>query len=995
MGAANCCKKPDEIVIEELKYVSPDDNKINAIDQGGFPQDTEQVYRANANGEEDNGQGQIVSNQNLYEQEGTSSKIAGTYEVPINVSRPQNNYEEGNESNNVRSSQQNENQNLQSQNDEEGQYEYPENENEDPNAYEEIQEEEEVVEYDDAYANQMAAAENLNAIKMAQQSQQGNMINYNLQGQNLGGVDLKALAALPGQQALIQKQLELQQLQQAASKGNPQQGGLDINNFLQKQNEGATLIHQKNNLATVTTLSGNEDISKFFKQKNMSQIGPNELKQKEQMSEAQVNVQHFQKAVSQQIGPVDLKGLGNLDLKQVRTGIPIIDMKDLPEVFGSSDINKYKQITTTTKTEIIGNGPANSANPANSTNPAVSKLIKIEENEELPATFGSSDINNFGLKGQQTAKVTTITTTEKTGSQDRDEPKDSHNVKQTTITTTKVIGNLDMKDLPEVFGSSDINNYKKTTTTTTTKVIGNLDKKNLPDGPSDISHFKQTTTTTETTGNVDSKNKPDKTDSTDANNFKQIITTTTKEGIIDMKDLPEVFGSSDINKYKQTVTTITKEEKIDNKDSPNNNDFKQITTTVTKEEFINMKDLPEVFGSSDINKFKQTTTTITKEGIIDNKDSPNNNDFKQTTTTVTKQGIIDMKDLPEVFGSSDINNYKQTTTTTTTTKTIGSTDQSGNPENKNVEQTTTTVTKKIEKVPSSSGSDPNLKQITTTTTTKTTGNAPIDLQNQINGNEDLNKYFTHFQSQTTSEPLDLKRFGVEQNPSGAKQTTTTTTTTKIIGNVPGEINSKENGQSIGTTDLNDFNVKQTTVTKTVESTQNPQFDLKQFGIDQNQNGSSYGTTDLPGFNAQASNALDLKQFGIEGQSSANNENEDLNKYFQQTKTTTTTTNGPIDLKEFGIDMNSLSFNNGGLDNAQQKTTTTTTVTKTGNVDQMASFGGYDLDNVSGTQTTTTKVTKSSYVAPVQSQSYSYNYSFNVPATTSSTVTKTTYSNIQQ
>ena len=52
MGSANCCKKPDEIVIEELKYVSEDDNnKINAIDKGGFPQDTERVYRSNINGE--------------------------------------------------------------------------------------------------------------------------------------------------------------------------------------------------------------------------------------------------------------------------------------------------------------------------------------------------------------------------------------------------------------------------------------------------------------------------------------------------------------------------------------------------------------------------------------------------------------------------------------------------------------------------------------------------------------------------------------------------------------------------------------------------------------------------------------------------------------------------------------------------------------------------------------------------------------------------------
>ncbi|MBP5694696.1 MAG: hypothetical protein J6X03_04560 [Bacilli bacterium] len=56
-----------------------------------------------------------------------------------------------------------------------------------------------------------------------------------------------------------------------------------------------------------------------------------------------------------------------------------------------------------------------------------------------------------------------------------------------------------------------------------------------------------------------------------------------------------------------------------------------------------MKDLPEVFGSSDINKFKQTATT----------------------TTVKKEGHIDMKDLSQDLDSSDINNFKQTKTTLT------------------------------------------------------------------------------------------------------------------------------------------------------------------------------------------------------------------------------------------------------------------------------------------------------------------------------------------
>ena len=53
-----------------------------------------------------------------------------------------------------------------------------------------------------------------------------------------------------------------------------------------------------------------------------------------------------------------------------------------------------------------------------------------------------------------------------------------------------------------------------------------------------------------------------------------------------------------------------------------------------------------------------------------------------------------------------------------------------------------------------------------------------------------------------------------------------------------------------------------------------------------------------------SGPIDLKQFGIEQNPSASpiTGNEDYSKYFQTTKTTTTKTNGPVDLKQFRIDM---------------------------------------------------------------------------------------------
>ena len=88
MGAANCCKKPTEIVIiEEIK--NNDEEKINPLEHDSIPQDTEFVHR------DDNYQ-QEVSNQNLYEQE-YSPQIGGAYEVQIKESTPEQNNNQINE----------------------------------------------------------------------------------------------------------------------------------------------------------------------------------------------------------------------------------------------------------------------------------------------------------------------------------------------------------------------------------------------------------------------------------------------------------------------------------------------------------------------------------------------------------------------------------------------------------------------------------------------------------------------------------------------------------------------------------------------------------------------------------------------------------------------------------------------------------------------------------------------------------------------------------
>ena len=97
MGAANCCRRPDEIIIEDFK----DNNQFTAIDQNSYPEDTEQVFKSNEIIEEKNKNQE--SNQKLYEQELSNSKIGGVYEVAINASNSENNYEEENKdkSNNI------------------------------------------------------------------------------------------------------------------------------------------------------------------------------------------------------------------------------------------------------------------------------------------------------------------------------------------------------------------------------------------------------------------------------------------------------------------------------------------------------------------------------------------------------------------------------------------------------------------------------------------------------------------------------------------------------------------------------------------------------------------------------------------------------------------------------------------------------------------------------------------------------------------------------
>ena len=1050
MGAANCCKKPDEIVIEEVKYSPTDNNKFTAIDQDSYPKDTEQVYKSNVKSEEEGAQNQVVSNQNLYEQDGGSPKIGGAYEVAINDSNPQQMYEEGYKSNQMGQAQLYENtqfQNAQEVNinqyeqDDQAAYQYVENQklNENNNqqmtgnAYGGIQEEE-GIDYNDL-VNQVGNEANLKALRLAnaglntasasaayaiQQSQQAALNNYNIQknnnlntlssAQQQGELDLKALSQQGGNngaQITTTKKVEYsnmgptgqqttttttttinkqiggsqrnesedlsQYFQQATSKfgsvnvevnqdnekyyskskttapgvdlkqlsysTNVQvPGGLDLEKLLQKDNVPTQTKVTK--VTSVKQISPNEDISKYFKQTNSSTVNQSNLPAKiKPSSNMQISVQE---------GPADIKKEQKIskaeiktseepitdDLNQIKITKIELDMDDLPETFGSSNIANFKQTTTTTTTKTTGNDDQ----PGQTTTTTTTKTVENIDMKDLPEVFGSFDINKY-KKPETEVKKDEINI----------EKNDNNNFKQTTITTT--IGNLDMNDLPEVFGSSDINNFKQTTTTTTTKTTGNddlkdfnIDLKNyklemndLPEvfGSSDISHFKQTTTTTTTT----KKEGGDAYKKVDNNDFKQITTTTTTEGIIDMKDLPEVFGSSDINNFKQitTTTTTTKNEGGDLQKKPSNqlDDFKQITTTT--KEIIDMKDLPEVFGSSDINNFKQTkvtttTTTTKKEGEdLEKKESnqPDKNDFKQITTTTTTEGIINMKDLPEVFGSFNIANFKPITTTEGK---VDIKEMANGPETanlKNVKQTTVTTTKE---------GNIDLKNLPEGFDFSNIDKAGIiemkDLP-EVFGSSNINNFKQTTTTKTTTGALDIKDLPETFDSSDInnfKQTTTTTTTTGVL-------DMKDLPETFGSSNIANYKQTQTKTTTIKTTTGNAPIDLNKFSLEKNASaispdGKTVSKTTVT--KTTVANApIDLKQFGIEQNPSASpiTGAEDYSKYFQET---TQTTSEPIDLKQFGIEQNP-----SALSNLKQVTKTTkTTKTETsnaGNID-LKQFG---------------------------------------------------------
>ena len=923
MGSANCCKKPEEILIDEIKNNGEGD-KVNPLDQDSYPQDTEYVLKANMNPEEEN-----VPNQKLYEQEG-SPRIDGAYELAVNESSPikYKPVESSNQNDSHTPAYQNENENQQMEID-------PQNINQ--YSPEELA----------AYQNQIKLNANANVnedeidqnnhpddtqnenIKQNKEIQNSNISNAS----NKGGVDLAVLASqksaapinsltqvvqanqiiqtpLSNNQVLnIQKniiQQEQKQINNQIQVKEPEEGE-DLNKYFQiptslakskttipnninlnaMQNLiGQNQIQKKNtgNVASVTPLEGNDDINQYF-----TQLSP-QMQQNENLSDKEILNRYFSHAVSEEIKPENIVQ-NQLNLQN------IVNLKDLPDTFGSANIQqvvmKQQPQTTTTTT-----------------------VTKTSQN--LPG----NDINN-------NIKQKTVTTTTKTTGN-----VDLRNI-PSALTNSEIKRIVDMKDLPSTFGSNDINNFQQKTTTTTT--------------------------TTKTTGNVDLSNIP------------SALTNSEIKKIADMKDLPTTFGSNDINNFQQKTTTTTTTTK-----TSGNVDLRNIPSALTNSEIkriVDMKDLPTTFGSNDINNFNQKTTTTTTT--------------TQTTGSIPKaltpeeiQKIINMKDLPETIGSSTMTNVKKTTVKTTT-------NTSGNNINNLKPITTTTKTEttgsipkaltqeEIQKIinmkdlPETIGSSTMTNVKKTTVTTTSTSPANIDLkQFGLEQNPSLGP--------TTSEPIDLKQFGLEPTSSavsntGNKQVTTVTKTVQNSGVLPTEDYSK--------------------YFQNIQTSSSP-IDLQQFGLEKNESNIS---------NILQGSNITFKQPGQSVVSSTNNTQykkvissatstpvittTDYNQYFKTGNTITTTGNQNRINSSAAVNP----AYNYTVTTPYTKTKTTTTTTKTSGIpvsttSYVTKNYNYNIPtNYTTNKVTTTKTTKS-YEVPVQTTGYNYSYSYNIPTTTTTTTT---------
>ena len=626
MGAANCCKKPSEIVLnDEIKQAEGE--KQNAQDRDSYPQDTEFIQK------EEYAQ-QDISNQKLYEQE-SSPKIGGAYEVPINESSPVQYNQIGEYDNNM----QNLNLNLDQYNQEElAQYNLNNQiiNNGEIKDLENINQTEQSVQKPGEPIKNDAIQSNISNISNLQQVDNPTLISQ----RSAAPINLISQVANTKQMASIpESNNEEINIPQQPSQIQPQQQQEkeDLNKYFQIPSNISNPLAK-----TKTSEPGNinmDDIEKLIQQnQNQQQANLGNITSVAPTKENDDLNKYFKSMTLANQNPIDLNKFFQTGIKQN----DIINMKDLPETFGSNNINNYipqqqeTKTTTTIKTTQVEN-----------INPAELKKIEVNVNESLPETFGSNNIQQLGLEQYPETKINNNVSEKIENNEVKNIPK--------ALTNSQMNEIINMKDLPQTFGSNNINTYNKTKTTTITKTTGDID----------------------------------------LNNLQRNLTVSQINNIINMKDLPQTIGSN--NMQQTTTTTISKTNDnipIDLKQygitqevSPSveskEKDINRVTNTVQSSIEIPTEDYSKYFGQQGINQ--KTSSPVDLQQIdISNILHGSNITFKQPSQDLNSyaninnyqvsQPVIKTAVSSPIVTTGNVNNLNtQKTTTTTTTTNINPT----------------------------------------------------------------------------------------------------------------------------------------------------------------------------------------------------------------------------------------------------------------------------------------------------------------------------------
>ena len=626
MGAANCCKKPSEIVLnDEIKQAEGE--KQNAQDRDSYPQDTEFIQK------EEYAQ-QDISNQKLYEQE-SSPKIGGAYEVPINESSPVQYNQIGEYDNNM----QNLNLNLDQYNQEElAQYNLNNQiiNNGGIKDLENINQTEQSVQKPGEPIKNDVIQSNISNISNLQQVDNPTLISQ----RSAAPINLISQVANTKQMASIpESNNEEINIPQQPSQIQPQQQQEkeDLNKYFQIPSNISNPLAK-----TKTSEPGNinmDDIEKLIQQnQNQQQANLGNIASVAPTKENDDLNKYFKSMTLANQNPIDLNKFFQTGIKQN----DIINMKDLPETFGSNNINNYipqqqeTKTTTTIKTTQVEN-----------INPAELKKIEVNVNESLPETFGSNNIQQLGLEQYPETKINNNVSEKIENNEVKNIPK--------ALTNSQMNEIINMKDLPQTFGSNNINTYNKTKTTTITKTTGDID----------------------------------------LNNLQRNLTVSQINNIINMKDLPQTIGSN--NMQQTTTTTISKTNDnipIDLKQygitqevSPSveskEKDINRVTNTVQSSIEIPTEDYSKYFGQQGVNQ--KTSSPVDLQQIdISNILHGSNITFKQPSQDLNSyaninnyqvsQPVIKTAVSSPIVTTGNVNNLNtQKTTTTTTTTNINPT----------------------------------------------------------------------------------------------------------------------------------------------------------------------------------------------------------------------------------------------------------------------------------------------------------------------------------